>query len=83
MLLGLNRNTAYYQLTKSKAQEKEAQDLEIKEQIEQIQLEFSYYGYRNITHAMKRIGQPHNHKKILRIMRKHGLKSQIIKLFKS
>jgi len=82
-LLGLNRNTAYYQLTESKAQEKEVEDIEIKEQIEQIQLEFSYYGYRNITHAMTRAGQPHNHKKILRIMRKHGLKSQIIKLFKS
>ena len=82
-LLGLNRNTAYYQLTKSKTQEKEASDIIVKEQIEQIQLDFPYYGYRNITHAMKRMGRPHNHKKLLRIMRKHGLKSQIIKLFKS
>lgn len=81
--MGLNRNTAYYQLTKSKIKEKEAKDIAIKEQIEQIQLDFPYYGYRNITHAMERIGQTHNHKKILRIMRKHGLKSQIVKLFKS
>lgn len=79
----MNRNTAYYQLTKSKTKEKETKDIEIKEQIEQIQLDFPYYGYRSITHAMKRIGQTHNHKKILRIMRKHGLKSQIVKLFKS
>jgi putative transposase len=81
--LDLNRNTAYYQLTKSKTKEKEVRDIEIKEKIEQIQLEFPYYGYRNITHEMKRRGQSHNHKKIMRIMRKHGLKSQIIKLFKS
>lgn len=81
--MDLNRNTAYYQLTKSKTKEKEVRDIEIKEKIEQIQLEFPYYGYRNITHEMKRRGQSHNHKKIMRIMRKHGLKSQIIKLFKS
>jgi transposase InsO family protein len=82
-LLGLNRNTAYYRLTKSKTKTRQAKDIEIKEQIEQIQLGFPYYGYRNITHEMKRKGQPHNHKAIQRIMRKHGLKSQIIKLFKS
>jgi len=82
-LLSLNRNTAYYQLTESKAQEKEIEDIKIKEQIEQIQLDFPYYGYRNITKHLKRQGQNCNHKKILRIMREHGLKSQIIKLFKS
>lgn len=81
--MGLNRNTAYYQLTKSKTKEKEIEDIRIKEQIEQIQLDFPYYGYRTITAQMKRQGQKINHKKILRIMRKHGLKSQIVKLFKS
>ncbi len=82
-MLGLNRSTAYYQLTKSKAREKEARDIEIKERIEQIQLNFPYYGYRTITKQLQRQDQNHNHKKILRIMRKHGLKSQIQKLFKS
>ena len=81
--MGLNRNTAYYQLTKSKTQEKEIEDIKIKEQIEQIQLEFPYYGYRTITAQMKRQGQAINHKRVQRIMKKHGLKSQIIKLFKS
>lgn len=79
----LNRNSVYYRLTKSKTKEKAAKDIAVKEQIEQIQLDFPYYGYRTITHEMARRGRNHNHKKILRIMRKYGLKSQIIKLFKS
>lgn len=53
--MGLNHNTACYRLTKSKTQEKEAKDFAIKERIEQIQLDFPYYGYRNITHEMEPI----------------------------
>lgn len=82
-LLNLNRNTAYYQLNKAKTEEKQSKDLIIKDQIEQIQSDFPYYGYRTITAQLKRQGYHYNHKKIQRIMREYGLKSQILKLFKS
>lgn len=81
--MGVNRNTVYYQLRESEAKQREVADLKIKETIEQIQLEFPYYGYRTITAQLKRQGQTLNHKKIQRIMKEYGLKSQITKLFKT
>lgn len=81
-MLNLNRNTAYYRLHYSKQQEKEREDSEVKEQIENIQLEFPYYGNLMITAELKRRGKTINKKKIQRIMGKYGLKSQIKRLFK-
>lgn len=82
-LLSLNRNTAYYQLNDSKSEEKEAEDLEIKDEIDKIQLEFPYYGYRSVKAELKRRGRHINRKKVQRIMRKYGLLSQIKRLFRS
>ncbi len=82
-LLSLNRNTAYYQLRYARSEEKEAEDLEIKDEIDKIQLEFPYYGYRSVTAALRRRGRPINRKKVQRIMRKYGLLSQIKRLFRS
>lgn len=82
-LLGLNRNTAYYQLYYSQSKSKELEDLRIKDEIEKIQLEFPYYGYRPITAELKRRNFFINRKRIQRIMQKYGLMSQIRKLFKS
>lgn len=82
-LLSLNRNTAYYQLYYSQSKTKELIDLEIKDEIEKIQLEFPYYGYRPVTAELRRNGWVVNKKRIQRIMQKYGLMSQIKKLFKS
>lgn len=41
--------------------------------IQQIALEFPYYGYRRITWELHRRGQPINHKRVLRIMREDNL----------
>lgn len=82
-LLSLNRNTAYYQLKSSRSKEKEAEDLEIKEEIDKIQLEFPYYGYRSITAELRRRNRLLNRKKVQRIMQKYGLMSQIKRLFRS
>lgn len=82
-LLGINRNTAYWQLNHSKQKQKEAEDLKIKEEIDKIHYDFPYYGYRSLTNALKRQGFAWNHKRILRIARTHGLLSQIKKLFKT
>ncbi len=84
-MLSLNRNTAYYQLNYSKEPDKEAEDLIIKDEIEKIQLDFPYYGYRTATAELRRKKKNWiiNRKKVQRIMRKYGLMSQIRKLFKS
>jgi len=82
-LLSLNRSSAYYQLKQSKSATKKSKDLIIKDEIENIQLEFPYYGYRTVTAELRRRIGVINKKKIQRIMRKYGLKSQIGRLFKS
>ena len=82
-MLSLNRNTAYYQFNDSKSEEKEATDLEIKDEIDKIQLEFPYYGYRSVTAELRRRSRLINRKRVQRIMRKYGLMSQIKRLFRS
>jgi transposase InsO family protein len=82
-LLNLNRNTAYYQLHYSRSLKRESEDLLIKDEIEKIQLEFPYYGYRPVAAELRRQGSPINRKRVQRIMQKYGLMSQIRKLFKS
>lgn len=83
LLLNLNRSTAYYQLNYAQRENREKEDLLIKDLIDQIHLEYPYYGYRPLKHELARRGIVLNHKKVLRIMRKYGLLSQIKKLFKS
>ncbi len=82
-LLNLQRSSAYYKLNNSKEKDKETEDLKIREEIEKIQLDFPYYGYRMATAELKRRGEKINKKKVQRIMKKYGLMSQIKKLFKS
>ncbi len=48
-------------------------DVELRDAIEQIILEFSGYGYRRVTHALVRAGWSVNHKRVLRIMREESL----------
>ena len=48
-------------------------DLELREAIQQIALEMSAYGYRRITHELRRRGQLVNHKRVLRLMRQDNL----------
>jgi transposase InsO family protein len=48
-------------------------EVELRDAIEQIILDFPGYGYRRVTHALKRIGWTVNHKRVLRIMREESL----------
>ena len=48
-------------------------DVELRDAIEQIILEFAGYGYRRVTHALVRAGWSVNHKRVLRIMREESL----------
>jgi transposase InsO family protein len=56
-------------------------DVALREAIEQIVLEFSGYGYRRVTYALKRLGWQVNHKRVLRIMREESLLCQLKRHF--
>lgn len=74
--MGLAHSTYYYQhgqqSTKAK---KEAADL--RDRIEQIVVEFTRYGYRRVTHQLRREGWKVNHKRVARLMREQSLQCQI------
>jgi putative transposase len=55
--------------------------VELRDAIEWIILEFAGYGYRRVTHALKRAGWIVNHKRVLRIMREESLLCQLKRHF--
>ncbi len=67
--LGVNRRW-YYQRRKQAT--REAQEVQLREAMEQIILSFTGYGYRRVTHALVRAGWQVNHKRVLRIMREQS-----------
>ena len=69
--LGVSRS-GFYDYLKNKMTKKEEENL-IKNQIEQIALEYPRYGYRRVTRELKRRQFEINHKKVLRIMDENDL----------
>jgi putative transposase len=61
--------------------ESDAEEIALRDQIEHSILEFSGYGYRRVTHALKRQGWDVNHKRVLRIMREESLLCHLKKRF--
>lgn len=53
--------------------EKLKTDINLADRMEAVALEFPRYGYRRITHQLKREGFSVNHKRVLRIMRESSL----------
>ena len=68
--LQVNRRWYYARLAQS---EEADPDVDLRDAIEQIILEFSGSGYRRVTHALVRAGWSVNHKRVLRIMREESL----------
>ena len=68
--LQVNRRWYYARLAQSEPVDP---DVELRDAIEQIILDFSGYGYRRVTHALVRAGWSVNHKRVLRIMREESL----------
>ena len=62
--------------------EKAAKDLELRDAIERIVLEFPGYGYRRVTKELHRGGWPVNHKRVLRVMPQESLLCQLRRRFK-
>lgn len=53
----------------------------LRDEIEQIVLEFPGYGYRRVTRALQRMGWHVNHKHVLRVMREEALLCQVKRNF--
>jgi transposase InsO family protein len=65
-VLSLPRSSFYYQAGRN-------DDLELREALERVALEFPRYGYRRITVELQRRGWQVNHKRVLRLMREASL----------
>jgi putative transposase len=76
--MGVSKSWYYEHLNQLDSQR---EDIALRDQIEQIILEFSGYGYRRVTHALSRQGWTVNHKRVLRIMQEESLLCQIKKHF--
>ena len=77
-LFGVSRSW-YYE--KRESGEKAIEDVALRDAIERIVLEFSGYGYRRVTQALRKEGWVVNHKKVLRVMRKESLLCQLKRRF--
>jgi putative transposase len=59
-----------------------AERIALRDAIERIVLDFPGYGYRRVTHALRRAGWgPLNHKRVLRVMREESLLCQLKRRF--
>jgi transposase InsO family protein len=77
--MGLSRSWYYARpVALEKAHKK---DVELRDAIERIVLEFPGYGYRRVTAALRRAGWSVNHKRVLRIMRQESLLCQLKRCF--
>jgi transposase InsO family protein len=77
-LFGVSRSWYY---DKPDAAEKAQRDVELRDAIERIVLEFPGYGYRRVTEQLRREEWDVNHKRVLRVMRQESLLCQLKKGF--
>jgi transposase InsO family protein len=79
--LQINRAWYYARQRVTVEPSKRAEDVALRDAIEQIILDFAGYGYRRVTHALQREGWKVNHKRVLRIMHEESLLCQIKRHF--
>ena len=73
----ISTSTYYYKPKKNRAV-RDFQDAQLRDEIEAIQADFPWAGYRTVqTYLFRRQGRWYNGKKIRRIMNKYGLKATI------
>jgi putative transposase len=73
-LVGVSRSWYYERPTRPTQAER---DLDLRDAIERIVLEFPGYGYQRVTKALGREGGAVNHKRVLRVMRQESLLCQL------
>jgi transposase InsO family protein len=77
-LMSVSRSWYY---ARPSVQQRAHKDVELRDAIERIVLEFPGYGYRRVTAALRREGWSVNHKRVLRIMRQESLVCQLKRRF--
>lgn len=79
---GIPVSTYYYKERKDPMMQAEA-DAELRDQIEKVQAEFPFYGYRRVhEHLERHCGVTVNKKRLQRVMRENGLRALIWRGFK-
>jgi putative transposase len=79
--MNISTSTFYYRPKKSRSV-KEFEDAQLREEIEAIQVDFPYAGYRTVQmYLYRRRGRWYNGKKIRRVMGKYGLLIKIRRAF--
>jgi transposase InsO family protein len=74
--MGFSRSTYYYRV-KPKSLEAKKEEADLRDRIEQIVVECARYGYRRVTHQLRREGWKVNHKRVARVMREESLQCQV------
>jgi len=69
--------SSFYHKPSARTPDKMKAEADLADRIEAICLEFPHYGYRRVTHQLKREGWRANHKKVLRLMRESDLLCQV------
>lgn len=77
-LLGISRSWWY---DRRQPREADAAAIALRDAIERIVLDFPGYGYRRVTHELRRQGWGVNHKRVLRVMREEALLCQLKRHF--
>lgn len=70
--MGLARSTSYYQCRGRRR----ADEATVRARIEAVCDRYGAYGYRRVTHQLRREGLAVNHKRVARIMRESGLRAE-------
>lgn len=73
LLLGVSKSGYYAWLKHRGRDNRQARDRPVVEEIMKIVHEIPGYGYRRVTHELRRRGQQVNHKRVLRLMRENNL----------
>jgi putative transposase len=74
--MGLSRSTYYYRPRRKSLRAKK-EEADLRDRIEQIVVECARYGYRRVTHQLRREGWAVNHKRVARVMREGSLQCQV------
>jgi len=74
--MGIARST-YYHRPKQLSLEEQLKEADLRDRIEGIVVEYPRYGYRRVTHELKREGWAVNHKRVARIMKEESLQCQV------
>ena len=71
--MNMARSTFYKRPNAEHRGGREKADADLRVRIEDVLAEFPTYGYRRVTHELRRRGLVVNHKRVARVMREHAL----------